>query len=104
MTRDDGTDVTTFVWDGFDLLCETTDSIVTDYLVPQGLIHSFIRDGDLYVCHVDALGSVRMVTDVDGAVVAQFEFGPWGEVLTGSFDSFPGGMSFGFVGRIGGEN
>ena len=42
-----------------------------------------------------------MVTDVDGAVVAQFEFGPWGEVLTGSFDSFPGGMSFGFVGGLG---
>jgi hypothetical protein len=81
MTRDDGTDVTTFVWDGWDLLSETTDSVTADYLVPNGLIHSFLRDGDLYVCHTDGLSSVRMVTDVDGAVVAQLEYSAWGELL-----------------------
>jgi RHS repeat-associated protein len=101
LTRDDGTDVTTFVWDGWDLLSETTDSVTTDYLVPNGLIHSFLRDGDLYVVHVDALGSVRMVTDVDGAVVAQLEFSAWGEQLDGSVDSVPGGMPFKFVGALG---
>jgi RHS repeat-associated protein len=101
LTRDDGTDVTTFVWDGWDLLSETTDSVTTDYLVPQGLIHSFIRDGELFVCHADALGSVRMVTDANGDVVAQLEYGAWGELLDGSFDSVPGGMPFGFVGAFG---
>jgi RHS repeat-associated protein len=101
LTRDDGTDVTTFVWDGWDLLSETTDSVTTDYLVPNGLIHSFLRDGELFVCHADALGSVRMVTGDAGDVVAQFEYGAWGELLDGSFDSVPGGMPFGFVGGLG---
>ena len=101
LTRDDGTDVTTFVWDGWDLLSETTDSVTTDYLVPNGLIHSFLRDGDLYVCHVDALGSVRMVTDDAGDVVAQFEHGAYGKLLDGGFDSVPGGMPFGFIGGLG---
>jgi RHS repeat-associated protein len=101
LTRDDGTDVTTFVWDGWDLLSETTDSVTTDYLVPNGLIHSFLRDGDLYVCHVDGLGSIRMVTDAAGDVVAQFEYGAWGELLEGSFDSVPGGLPIGFVGALG---
>jgi RHS repeat-associated protein len=101
LTRDNGTDITTFVWDGWDLLSETTDSVTTDYLVPNGLIHSFLRDGDLYVVHCDGLGSCRMVTDSDGEVVAQLEYGPWGELLDGSVDSVPGGMSYGFVGGLG---
>jgi RHS repeat-associated protein len=52
----------------------------------------------------DALGLVRMVTDANGDVVAQLEYGAWGELLDGSFDSVPGGMPFGFVGALGVRN
>jgi RHS repeat-associated protein len=42
-----------------------------------------------------------MVTDASGDVVAQLEYGAWGELLDGSIDSVPGGMPYGFVGGLG---
>lgn len=101
MRRDDGVDVTTFVWDGWDVLSETTGAVTTDYLVPDGLIHSFIRGGERYQLHHDGLGSCRMVTDSDGEIVAQLELGAWGDLLDGSFDDVPGGMPCLWVGALG---
>jgi len=49
----------------------------------------------------DALGSVRMVTDSTGAVVARFDYSAWGETLASSFDSVPGGMPYRFIGSWG---
>lgn len=87
--------------DHWDLLSETTGGVTTDYLVPNGLIHSFVRDGERYDCHADALGSIRTVTNSNGEVVAQLEFGAWGEQLDGSFDEVSGGMPFQWIGRYG---
>ena len=100
LTRDDGA-VTTFTWDDWDCIKEVTGESETTYLVPQGQILSFIRDGEVYQAHSDALGSVRMVTDSTGAVVARFDYSAWGEVLASSFDSVPGGMPYRFVGSYG---
>ena len=99
LRRDNGTDVTTFVWDGWDLLSETTGSVTTTYLVPDGLVWSFSRGEDVFQVHTDALGSVRVVTDSDGDVVARFEYGSWGELLPGSFDNV--GLALRFVGALG---
>jgi len=99
LRRDNGTDVTTFVWDGWDLLSETTGSVTTTYLVPDGLVWSFSRGEDVFQVHTDALGSVRVVTDSDGDVVARFEYSAWGELLPGSFDSV--GLALRFVGALG---
>lgn len=41
------------------------------------------------------------MTDSDGEVVAQSEYGPWGELLDGSSDEVPGGMPFLWVGALG---
>lgn len=87
--------------DHWDLLSETTVGVTTEYLVPNGLIRSFIRDGELFTVSIDALGSCRMVTDTDGLIVAQMEFDPWGRLLVGSFDEVQGGMPLGFVGAPG---
>src|SRR5262245_28149816 len=42
-----------------------------------------------------------MVTDSDGEVVAQFEYGAFGEILDGSVDEVPGGMPYLWVGGLG---
>ena len=98
MSRDDGSDLTTFLWDGWRVIRETTGLSTTTYCVPEGQTLSFIRDGDRYDCHTDHLASVRMVTDENGDVVARFELGAWGGELAGSFDNVPGGIFYRFVG------
>ncbi|MFN8611203.1 MAG: RHS repeat-associated core domain-containing protein [Vulcanimicrobiota bacterium] len=101
MSRDDGTDVTTFFWAHQSLIRESTGMSTTTYCIPEEQLLSFIRDGERYDVHTDALGSVRMVTDSTGAVVARFDYSAWGELLASSFDSVPGGMPYRFVGSYG---
>ncbi|MCW5872827.1 MAG: hypothetical protein KIS61_36605, partial [Candidatus Eremiobacteraeota bacterium] len=100
-SRDDGVDVTTFLWHGFDCVREQTGMSTTTYCIPDGRLTSFIRDGDRFDCHTDALGSVRLVTDDNGDVVLRRDFDAWGGELAGNFDSVPGGMRYGFVGSLG---
>ncbi|MBX3170109.1 MAG: hypothetical protein KF760_22075 [Candidatus Eremiobacteraeota bacterium] len=101
LSRDDGTDVTTFLWDGFDCIRETTGLSTTTYCTPEGVLTSFIRDGDRFDVHTDALGSVRLVTDDNGDVVLRKEFDAWGNQLASSFDNVPGGMRYSWVGSLG---
>ena len=101
LTRDDGANVTTFAWDGFDCIREQTGMTSTSYCIPQRMLFSFVRDNVRYDLHVDALGSVRMVTNDTGAVVARFEYDAWGEPLASSFDNVPGGMPYRFTGSWG---
>ena len=101
MSRDDGLDLTIFLWDGFDCIRETTGMSTTTYCISEGVLTSFIRDGDRYDVHLDALMSVRLVTDENGDVVLRREFDAWGNELPGSFDSVPGGVAYGFVGGLG---
>lgn len=93
--------VTSFTWDGWDCIKESSSSSTTRYYCPQGELQSFERDGVTYQCHNDALGSVRMVTDNTGAVKARFDYDAWGNLLPTSTDSVPGGMPFRFVGAFG---
>jgi RHS repeat-associated protein len=101
MSRDDGTDVTTFLWDGFDCIRETNGISTTTYCIPGGQLLSFVRDGERYDVHCDAVMSVRMVSDESGNVVLRREFDAFGEELSGSFDNLPGGFDYGFVGTLG---
>jgi YD repeat-containing protein len=102
ITRDDNNgNVTTFLWDGWQMIRETTGESVTTYCIPEGHLLSFIRDGARFDCHTDALASVRLVTDEEGAVVSRFDTGAYGELLAGSFDGVPGGMPYTWVGGLG---
>lgn len=102
LTRDDGgPNVTQLVWDGWECVREVAGSSITTYCIPEGQLLSFIRDGERFDCHCDALLSIRMVTDESGDVVLRREFDAWGNELAGSFDSVPGGMPYGFVGALG---
>lgn len=42
---------------------------------------------DIYDLHVDHLGSTRLMTDMDGYIVSQHEFLPFGEEITGMLDA-----------------
>ncbi|KAA0226501.1 hypothetical protein EDM76_12840, partial [bacterium] len=101
LTRTSGGVTTTFEWDGWTMVKETTGSVVTRYIAPQGQIHSFERGGQVYQVHSDAHnGSVRAITDASGAVVAHYEFDAWGAQLASS-SAFSGGFSYGYVGGLG---
>ena len=102
LTRSDGTTTTKFTWDAWDCVSETDGTNTTTYMIPEGQLLSFKRGSNTYQVHCDALGSVRLVTDSTGAVVARFDFGSWGETLSSSFDIVPnGGMPYRFVGTLG---
>ena len=101
LTRDDGTDLTTFTWDQFDCIREQTGMSTTTYCIPQGVLTSFIRDGDRFDVHCDALMGIRMVTDENGDALLRKDFDAWGRDLAGNFDSVPGGFHYGFVGALG---
>ena len=101
LTRTSGSVTTRFVWDQADCIQETTGTTSTNYLVPQGELLSFERSGVIYQVHLDALGSVRMVTDSSGNVTARFELGAYGELLPSSFDNVPGGVPYRFIGGLG---
>lgn len=87
--------------DGFDCIREVTGGSDTTYCIPEGQLMSFIRDGDRYDVHCDALLSIRMVTDENGDIVLRREFGAFGGELAGNFDNVPGGLDYGFVGGAG---
>ena len=101
LRRDDGTDVTDYFYDGWDIWKEVTGESVTEYLVPGLGIRSFLRNGEMYTLHADGLGSARTVTDSEGSVVTRMEFGAWGETLSGSVDLAPNGVPVDFVGGLG---
>ena len=101
LTRTSGGVTTTFLWDGWDCIRESTPTSTTHYLIPEGQLLGFRRDGEQYSVASDALGCVRLVTDSSGAVVFRRDYGAWGETLPGGFDSVPGGMPYGFVGALG---
>lgn len=101
LTRTSGGSTTTFEWDGWTCVKETTGSVVTRYVAPQGVLHSFERGGQVYQVHSDAHnGSVRAITDDSGGVVAHCEYGAWGEVLS-SNSAFAGGFSYLYCGALG---
>ena len=101
MSRDDGSDLTNFLWDEFDCIREQTGMSTTTYCIPEGVLTSFIRDGDRFDVHTDHVMSVRMVTDENGDVVLRREYAAWGGELAGNFDNVPGGFHYGFVGGLG---
>ena len=93
---------TTFEWDGWDCVRETSpDQVVTRWGTPRGELLWFERGDARYEVHSDALGSVRMVTGTDGAVLARFDHDAWGNALPSSYDNVPGGMPYRFVGSLG---
>ena len=101
LTRTSGGVTTTFLWDGWDCIRESTPTSTTHYLIPEGQLLGFRRDGEQYSVASDALGCVRLVTDSSGDVVFRRDYGAWGETLPGGFDNVPGGMPYCFVGGLG---
>ena len=101
LTRTSGGVTTTFLWDGWDCIRESTPTSTTHYLIPEGQLLGFRRDGEQYSVASDALGCVRLVTDSSGEVVFRRDYGAFGETLPGGFDNVPGGMPYGFVGALG---
>jgi RHS repeat-associated protein len=89
------------VWDGWDCVREVSPGADCIYHIPDGVLHSFSLNGTVYQLHTDSLGSVRMVTDSSGAVVARFEYGAWGEEIFSSVDSALTGFAYRFVGGLG---
>ena len=87
--------------DGFDCIREQTGMSTTTYCIPEGVLTSFIRDGDRFDVHTDHVMSIRVVTNENGDVVLRREFDAWGGELAGSFDNVPGGFNYGFVGALG---
>ncbi len=70
LTRTSGGATTTFLWDGWDCI---------RYLIPEGQLLGFRRDGEQYSVASDALGCVRLVTDSSGDVMFRRDYGAWGE-------------------------
>ena len=102
LTRSDGTTTIKFTWDAWHCVSETDGTNITTYMIPEGQLLSFKRGSNTYQVHCDALGSVRLVTDSTGGVVARFDYSAWGELLGSSFDNVPnGGMPYRFVGSLG---
>jgi len=101
MSRTSGGVTTTFVWDGWDCVREVSPGADCIYHIPDGVLHSFSLNGVVYQVHTDALGSVRLVTDSSGAVVARFEYGAWGDEIFSSVDSALTGFGYRFVGAAG---
>ena len=101
LTRDDGTDLTQFTWHGWNCIKEVTGESETVYHIPEGQILSFIRDGERYELHADALGSTRMITDSEGEVVARYEHSAFGSAISVTEDSALAGFPMRFVGSLG---
>jgi len=101
LTRTSGGVTTTFLWDGWDCIRESTPTSTTHYLIPEGQLLGFRRDGEHYSVASDALGCVRLVTDSSGEVVFRRDYGAFGETLPGGFDNVPGGLPYTFVGGLG---
>lgn len=102
LTRDDGTDLTQFTWDDeWNCIKEVTGESETVYHIPEGQILSFTRDGVTYQAHADALGSIRMITDESGDVVARHEFYLWGRAISTAENPTLAGFPMRFIGALG---
>jgi RHS repeat-associated protein len=109
LTRKLSTDAnpTTFVWDGMNCIQETDPAgNVTRYYCPKGSLLSIDRTVSAttttYQVHLDAIQSVRKVTDSSGTVVATYDFDAYGNALASTSDSVPnGGLQYRFVGGLG---
>ena len=102
---------TRFHWDGWTLIRTEKQAIAngaytgailetTKYYAPQGEVHSFEREGELYFLHGDGLSSTQLVTDSNGVEKARIIYGAWGEELS-VVDNIPGGLDCRFVGGLG---
>ena len=107
LQRIEGSTSTNYHWDGWDLVREEKDDgvdvEVTNYLVPQGEVLAFQRDGDWFYLHGDGLSSTQLVTDESGAQVGRAVYGAWGETLSFN-ESVPGSLDVRFVGGLGVRN
>ena len=98
-----GGTTTNYHWDGWDLVQEDKTGTInetTKYLVPEGEVLAFKRDGETYHLHGDGLSSTQLVTDSQGSQVARFVYGAWGQELQAT-DNIPNGLDFRFVGGLG---
>ena len=95
---------TSFEWDGWTCVRESRPEGVFRYDAPQGELITFdyTPNGgptESSALHSDALGSVRAISDDTGAVVANFEYDAWGNLLPSSSD-LAAGFAYRFVGAL----
>ena len=73
------------------VLVEMNDSgePVRYFIWGRGLIAQIETNGSVYYAHSDELGSTLALTDTNGAIVAEFTYAPYGEILdhTGTVDT-----------------
>ena len=87
--------------DNWDCIKEVTGESETTYLVPEGQILSFIRGGVTYQAHSDHVGSVRMITDEEGDVVARYEYSGFGAAISVTEDPALTDFPARFIGSLG---
>ena len=56
--RTSGGVTTTFTWSGQSMIRESTPTSTTTYLIPEGMLLGFVRDGVTYCVSSDALGKL----------------------------------------------
>jgi|GEM_PF-2309062 len=74
-----------YAYNGIDPLCEydSTGTIKRKYVYAMGKCVGMIDSaGNRYLCHHDALGSIRVVVDTTGTVVNNYAYYPFGDSLT----------------------
>ena len=79
------------------LLCKTTNGIVTKYLYGHGLI-SEDKGGVFKTYHFDYRGSTVAITDIDGNITDTFKYDTYGKLISHTGNSF---VIFGYNGRDG---
>jgi len=77
----DGTE-SIYLYNGEDIVKETTGRIDTNYLHGIGIDEPVMMDrsGAKYYYFRDGLGSIREMTDSGGTVQNSYNYGAWGEI------------------------
>jgi len=76
---------TTYNWDASgNLIRETTSGASTYFYWVGGKLVGLKKNGTIYIVHNNLRGDVESITDLNGNIVAQAHYDPWGNSVAGS--------------------
>ncbi len=76
---------TTYNWDASgNLVRETTAGVSTYFYYVGGKLVGLKKNGTTYIVHDNLRGDVESITDVNGNIVAQAHYDPWGNQISSS--------------------